>query len=234
MLAPEGRCHTGVVSVPRSNAVTQPDRPKIFHITSVDNLPSILQSGGLLSDAAMLSSGGPHTAIGMSSIKQRRLSLPVPCHRATYVGDYVPFYFCPRSVMLHVIHCKNHPGLAYRGGQEPILHLQADLHEVVAWADESALQWAFSLSNAGARYASFHRSLDELRQINWRAVRSTDFRDPAIKEGKQAEFLVHGFFPWKLIEHVGACTEEARARAHDALTTCAHQPVIDVRPGWYY
>jgi ssDNA thymidine ADP-ribosyltransferase, DarT len=33
----------------------------------------------------------------MSTIKQRRLALPVTCHANDHVGDYVPFYFCPRS-----------------------------------------------------------------------------------------------------------------------------------------
>ena len=31
--------------------------------------------------------------------------------------------------MLYVIHCANHPELAYRGGQQPIIHLEADLHQ---------------------------------------------------------------------------------------------------------
>lgn len=33
---------------------TPPDRPQLYHITHIDNLPSILQDGGLRSDAAML------------------------------------------------------------------------------------------------------------------------------------------------------------------------------------
>jgi hypothetical protein len=82
-----------------------PSRPKIYHITHVDNLPAIISDGGLISDAAMIARGGPATPIGMSKIKQRRLSLPVHCHPGDHVGDYVPFYFCPRSIMLFVIHC---------------------------------------------------------------------------------------------------------------------------------
>ncbi len=31
-----------------------PDRPQLYHITHIDNLPSVLQDGGLRSDAAML------------------------------------------------------------------------------------------------------------------------------------------------------------------------------------
>src|ERR1044071_7424947 len=97
-----------------------PARPHIYHITHVDNLSSILAEGGLWSDAAMIARGGPEASIGMSNIKQRRLGLSVKCHRPDRVGEYVPFYFCPRSIMLYLIHCANHPELTYRGGQEPI------------------------------------------------------------------------------------------------------------------
>jgi hypothetical protein len=144
---------------------TPPARPQIFHITHVDNLRSIVAAGELLSDAAMIARGGPLAGIGMSTIKQRRLALPVTCHANDHVGDYVPFYFCPRSIMLFVIHCANHPDLTYRGGQAPIVHMQADLHAVVAWARQHHRRWAFSLSNAGARYASF-------RALRWRSPAS--------------------------------------------------------------
>lgn len=70
--------------------MTVPSRPKVYHITHVDNLPGILASGGLLSDARMIAIGGPSCTIGMSTIKQRRLALPVPPHPGTRVGDYVP------------------------------------------------------------------------------------------------------------------------------------------------
>jgi hypothetical protein len=93
---------------------TPPAHPKIFHITHVDNLRSIVAAGVLRSDASMIAGGAPHAGIGMSPIKQRRLGLPVTGHANDHVGDYVPFYFCPRSIMLFVIHCANHPDLTYR------------------------------------------------------------------------------------------------------------------------
>src|ERR1022692_5175688 len=106
-----------------------PAQPKLYHITHVNNLPAILAAGGLWSDAAIIGRGGPTASIGMSNIKQRRLGLPVKCHPGDHVGDYVPFYFCPRSIMLYLIYCANHPDMSYHGGQGPILHLEANLHE---------------------------------------------------------------------------------------------------------
>lgn len=94
-----------------------PAQPRIYHITHVDNLPSILADGGIVSDAAMITRGGPAAAIGMSSIKRRRVEqLEVDCHPGTKVGEFVPFYFCPRSIMLYVIHRGNDPSRSSRAG----------------------------------------------------------------------------------------------------------------------
>jgi hypothetical protein len=182
----------------------------------------------------MIARGGPTTAIGMSDIKRRRLGLPVKCHAGDHVGDYVPFYFCPRSVMLYVIFCANHPDLTYRGGQGPIIHLEGDLHEVVSWADDSNRRWAFSLSNAGARYTEFRASLDHLDQLDWAAIAAPDWRLDQVKERKQAEFLVQGAFPWNLVRRIGVRTSGIRETVVVALSETSHQPDVVIRPEWYY
>ena len=211
-----------------------PPRPKIYHITHVDNLPAIIAAGGLISDAAMIARGGPAAPIGMSTIKQRRLALPVKCHPGDHVGDYVPFYLCPRSIMLFVIHCKNNPSLAYQGGQAPIVHLEADLHEVVAWATAAGKRWAFSLSNAGAYYTEFRASVGDLHQLDWAAVASTDFRSAAVKEAKQAEVLIRDFFPWTLVSSVGVSSTAVRTQAATTIGRAQHQPRVAVEKAWYY
>lgn len=213
---------------------TPPADPKIYHITHVDNLVGIIDDGGLVSDATTIARGGPVAAIGMTGIKQRRLTLPVHCHQGDHVGDYVPFYFCPRSIMLYVIYCGNHPELSYTGGQGPIVHLEADLHEVVAWADSESRRWAFSLSNAGAYYAEFRADLSALDELDWEAIQNTDFRAREVKESKQAEFLVHGTFPWELVTRIGVCTAGVGEKVIETLQTCQHKRGVEIRPDWYY
>ena len=211
-----------------------PDRPKIYHITHVDNLSSILAAGGLESDARRLAQEVGHTTIGMTEIKQRRLTMEVDCHPGTKVGEYVPFYFCPRSIMLYLIHMGNHLDLAYTGGQRPILHLETDLYSVVEWARENSRRWAFSKSNAGAFYTRFKKNLDELNEVSWDAVAAQDFRDSRIKEGKQAEFLLHDTCPWKLIERIGVIDEPTAERVNTILRQNRHRPGVSVKPDWYY
>ncbi len=211
-----------------------PMHPKIYHIVHVDRLPAILEEGALLCDATMIARPGAGTTIGMGSIKTRRLTLPVTCHPGLNVGDCVPFYFCSRSVMLYLLRMGNHAELTYRGGQGPIVHLEADLREVVEWANAGGRRWAFSLSNAGAYYTQFRSDLAQLNEINWVAVAATDFRPSDIKEGKQAEFLVHERFPWGLVRRIGVQTPAMAQRVSDAIRGAAHRPPVEILPAWYY
>lgn len=212
--------------------VPPPADPKIYHIVHVDRLESIVADGGLWCDAEALRRASPGTTIGMSGIKQRRLGAPLDCHPNLCVGDCAPFYFCPRSVMLYVIHMANHPELAYRGGQGPIVHLEADLRETVAWAERNGRRWAFTLSNAGSCYFRDRRDLAQLNEIDWRAIRARDWRD--CKESKQAEFLIECSFPWTLVRRVGVLSETVRGQARDAIGATGHRPDVELRRKWYY
>ena len=144
-----------------------------------------------------------------------------------FVGHCVPLYFCPRSVMPYVISRANHPQLSHRGGQGPIVHLEADLRSTVAWAGRKGLRWAFTLSNAGARYFEDRSDLGQLDQIDWGAARARDWRTR--KEGKQAEFLLKRRFPWKLVSRIGVSSPATYDRTERALRRAAHRPAIAVR-----
>ena len=130
-----------------------PAQPKIYHIVHVDRLASIVADKRIWCDAKVIERAASGTTIGMGDIKRRRLTeLRLDSHPELFVGQFTPFYFCPRSVMLYLIFRANHPNLTYKGGQGPIVHLEADLRAAVDWAEEKGRKWAFTLSNAGLRY----------------------------------------------------------------------------------
>lgn len=216
-----------------------PVQPKIYHIVHCDRLPSILRSGGLLCDATMHSLTAQGTTIGMASIKRRRLEeLVLECHPKLHVGECVPFYFCPRSIMLFLIYRANHPELTYRGGQEPIVHLEADLHEAVAWATEQDRRWAFTLSNAGAYYFEDRANLDRLEDLDWAAIATRQWSgngvDPFVKERKQAEFLMERDFPWHLVRRIGVRSGATYNRVVNLIAGHEHRPVVEIKTDWYY
>ena len=218
-----------------------PERPKIYHIVHIDRLASIIQNRGLWCDAKMVQHSGLGTTVGMNKIKQRRLEKTLNSYSDLHVGDCVPFYFCPRSIMLYIISQANHPDLSYQGGQEPIIHLQADLYNAVNWANQHLRRWAFTLSNAGACYCEERNKLADLKDINWAAVQSTDWQP--CKEGKQAEFLVEQYFSWKLIEKVGVQSQAMYNKVWNLIYSWQpkytlpfywHCPSIDLQQYWYY
>ena len=212
--------------------MTVPGRPKIYHIVHVDHIASIISDGCLWCDAEIVRRRPTGTTIGMNEIKRRRLILPLDSHPGLHVGDCVPFYFCPRSIMLYILYQANDPELTYRGGQEPIVHLEADLFDSVAWANQNQRRWAFTLSNAGSRYFEDRSDLNQLHEIDWAAVQATDWR--RCKEGKQAEFLMQSSFPWHLVERIGVHSQSFYRQVTNVLPTGSHRPLIEVRPEWYY
>ncbi len=209
-----------------------PAQPKIFHICHVDRLASIVAAGGLLSDAAVVQAAAPGTVIGMNHIKERRLQeLRLNSHPGLYVGQCVPFYFCPRSVMLFLIHRQN-ADLAYKGGQGPIIHLEADLHATVAWANAQPRRWAFTLSNAGSRYFEDRADLARLGDVDWDAVAARNWR--GCREAKQAEFLLENSFPWHLVERIGVLSQPIATQVAQTLPVGGHRPPVQILPAWYY
>jgi len=184
-------------------------------------------------NAEIARSTRPGTTIGMNSIKRRRLNeLTLTSHPELHVGQCVPFYFCPRSIMLFLIHRANHAELSYRGGQAPIIHLEADLSTVVSWANENNLRWAFTLSNAGACYFEDRNNLAQLSELDWDAIRARDWQGK--KESKQAEFLIEKCFPWHLVERIGVMNNTVCTQVRQALAGAVHRPPVEVKRNWYY
>ncbi len=213
--------------------MTVPAQPKIYHIVHIDRLASIIAAGELWCDAQIVAQNPGGSTIGMSRIKQRRLyELFLNSHPALHVGDCVPFYFCPRSIMLYLIYQANHPELPYRGGQEPIVHLQADLQASVAWAQKRKRRWAFTLSNAGSYYFEDRCNLAQLTELDWSAIQSNQWH--SCKEGKQAEFLMEANFPWNLIEHIGVFSQPIYQQTMNILQISVYRPPITISREWYY
>ena len=208
-----------------------PARPQIFHIVHIDRLPSILEEGYLLSDREAASRQVAGTAIGMPHIKERRRNKGLFTKPELKVGDCVPFYFCPRSVMLYVIHKRN-PLLPYAGGQEPVIHFRSYLHEAVEWAEESDLHWAFTSINAADQAAEDWDSLDELSRINWEVVYAREWRSD--RSAKQAEFLVEQRFPCSLFNCIGVHNQEIGDRVETLLSQLSYDMPVCLKPNWYY
>ena len=210
-----------------------PDQVKIYHIVHIDKLSSIIKDGGLFCDTLIQKCAPVGTTIGMEKIKKRRLEeLTLTSYPDLHVGDCVPFYFCPRSVMLYIFYCNDHPDITYCGGQAPIVHLVADMRKIMRWADENNLRCAFTTSNAGSEYFNDYTNEADLDKINWDAVHARMWKD--CREEKQAEFLIENCFPWELVDFIGVYSDIQLQQLTGILETAEHRPQTAVKRDWYY
>ncbi len=140
--------------------------------------------------------------------------------------------------MLYLIYQANHIKFDYRNGQEPIVHMEADLRDSVAWAQQNNQRWVFTLSNAGAYYFEDRCDLAQLNEINWEALYTNRWSGnciaPLVKEGKQAEFLMEYNFSWHFVERIGVYSREVYHQVANALPAGGHRPQIEIKPEWYY
>jgi len=202
-----------------------PAKVLIYHITDIDNLAGIIAEGGMHSDTVMAKRNP--SVIGYTHIKQRRLTqIQVPCCGGRFVGQFVPFYFCPRSPMLFTIN-KGNTGRP-PGCQTRILHLVSTLDLAI----NSGTEWAVSDGNAGAFHTSFYNTLAAVGNLDWKAIQATNWQ--GISHQKQAELLVADFFAWTGFVGIGCHNQGAAQQVVKIIENQSHKPKIAVKSDWYY
>ena len=216
------------------------EHKRIYHITHISNLPGILSEGGLWCDARNVADSHCRQSIGYNVIKDRRLRKPVkslhgkPVSRGGCVGDYVPFYFTVRSPMLFTISKGNVP--SFSGTQDEIIYLVSSTKEVL----KAGLNWCYTNGHSVEEISDFFDDLRHLDKIDWDIIKSRIWRNtpdqPDRKRKKQAEFLIHQFFPWDCVIGLAAINEQMAGKAREILnsTSDSHLPPIKALPRWYY
>lgn len=203
------------------------NRP-IYHITHWENLAGMITAGRLWSDAQRRNRGFVCQNVGYNHIKDRRMRRPVTCHAGTTLGEYVPFNFCPRSVMLYVLH-RGHQD--YQGGQAPVVHLVSR----VGMAIDAGQQWAFTDRHADLAYANYYSDLADEHQVDWGVMNQRMWGgDTEVKERRQAEFLVFDWFPWEAVEEIAVIDATVQRQVQSVLRAAPHRPAVQIRPNWYY
>jgi len=210
-----------------------PKHIKVYHIVHMDRLESILKDGCLYSDDIINDRENKGITIGMKKIKHRRLTQnKLNSYPDLFVGQCVPFYFCPRSVMLYLIYKGNHAEIDYQGGQERIIHLEADFYDGVQWAKQNNKRWVFTLSNAASCWFEDRNDLSNLNEVNWPVVSNRYWH--AQCESKQAEFLVEHSFAWQLVTRIGVYSSAIQQEVQRVVERYAQKVKVDIKRDWYY
>lgn len=217
---------------PRSSQPGAEYGARIYHFTSIKNLPNILAEGCLWCDGLRESKVSDHQNIAHGHIKDRRSTRRVPCHPGGVVADYVPFYFATRSPMLYAIHKGNVEG--YQGGQRQLIYLVSSVGAVAL----SPNPWLFTDGNAVMGISRFYEDLRQLRRLDWLLLeaeiwKNTDDDQDRVRR-RHAEFLVHRSFPWSLVHEIGVMDTMMAREVAATLAGHALQPPVIVRRGWYF
>lgn len=203
---------------------------QIYHITHINNLENIVNSGFLLPDKQVQGTGIQNTNIGHRHIKERRARRKVQVSSGGVLADYVPFYFAPHSPMLYVI---NSGGIeSYSDGQTPILHLVAE-SEIVVTAGKV---YCFTDRHAELAWAKYYEDIQQLEHaVDWNIMRARYWSNTEEdRQRRQAEFLVHQNFEWTFVQKIGVISAEIAHQVGTILESADHQPQIEVIPNWYY
>jgi len=154
----------------------------------------------------------------------------VPAGPKGTVGDYVPFYFAPRSPMLYAINSGVVEG--YADGQSPVIYLCSTAEAV----RKAGLRWVFTEGHADMLFTDFFDDLKDLDKVDWDLMQARYWNDtnddPDRKRRRQAEFLVHQFFPWELVSYIGVYDRSIAERAGEIIK--GGSPELGIERGWYY
>lgn len=199
----------------------------IYHITAIENLPKIVEDGGLHCKSGLVTTA--YKDIAHANIQGRRSSTAVPCGKKGSLHDYVPFYFAPRSPMLYVIST----GSNYTNGQDGIVYLISTAQAV----RKAGLDFVFTDGHGTMKLTQFFTSLSHLDKIDWQVMAARYWRDTQ-EDGdrcrrRQAEFLVHDFFPLSFVQKLAVLRPKQVAKVRTIVGTECPSEIV-AAPEYYY
>lgn len=216
---------------------------RIFHITAICNLASIVKAKALHSNAVLKRKKIAYGNIAYQGAQGKRATKLVEKPPGETIHDYVPFYFAPRSPMLFTINNGNVPDCPYR--QPDIVHFVTTVETIA----ENELPFVFYDYNATLTIATCYSDLKDLDKIDWALFYENPCLDGYCKywnsrrdvpkyflrqETRQAEFLVHTRVPLKLMAMVGAYNEEKAAEVRHIFEDADLELKVQAKPAWYF
>lgn len=207
-----------------------PDKALIWRILHRANLPWVLQNGIYCGNSQIRST--KWVRIGNAELIDKRAVRTVPILPGGTLGDYVPFYFTPFSVMLRNIHT-GWNGIK-RVSNADIVILVSSLRRV----SQLKLPFLFTDCHAYGGLANFYADLAQLDRIDWPLLQRRDFKrdpeDPGKLERYQAEALVYQRLPIAALLGIVCYTDTVRAEIESTMRGLGVALPVHTRPNWYF
>lgn len=207
-----------------------PEAAHIFRITHVKNVAWILDHGLHCQSSNVIDPN--FVPIGIPDLIEKRSLRLVPLVPGGCLGDYVPFYFTPWSIMMFNIKT-GHNNVIQRPNAE-IAILVSSLHKL----SEIAAPFLFTNGHAYMEESDYFSDLSDLKKVDWDLLQRKDFKKDPEDPGKlgryQAEALVHRQLPIEALLGI-ACYDAATQVTLDAEVRqrTLSTPVKSI-PAWYF
>ena len=208
------------------------DKIWVFRIIPFQNLEYILRDGFHCKNAGKKDEG--FVTIGSNEIITQRDTKIVKCYPDTVVNDYVPFYFSVRTPMLYNI-VTGH-GVPVRP-QDEIVYLCCKLNELAT----EDFQWCYTNGNAAKAISKFFKKLNDIENnIDWRSIRTTDFRDENADgdedriRKKHAEFLVKEHVPLNFIKGIAVLNQTKKEQVEALLEALDLIIEVKIKTEFYF
>lgn len=177
-----------------------------YRITHINNIPNIMQVG-IVSDTS--SNANPnYISIGdPTAIETRRKKLLSDGSR---IGDYIPFYFGPRTPMLYVIQ-KGYNGVK-KQRPEDIVYCVIELSDIIRDNIDCVFTDGHALEKFSITYPKeCLKQIDQL--LSWDILYTKNWKDEwDVRRRKQAELLLREDLPAKYIKYYLVFNEAARQK----------------------
>ena len=222
----------------------RPVPTRIFHITPIANLVKICAARRIHSKNALAAAGDGHVSVAHATIQTRRATKRVNCAPGGVVHDYVPFYFAPRSPMLHAIQNGKVQGNPWQ--QDDIVHIESTVENIVSAGGRFVV---YPISAALDYSVDCYGTVDDLDRIDWPLFfelplvgdyakyyhsRPGHSRHERRSDTRLAEFLVHGSSALSSLTRIGVINNAKQAEVVSVLSQHGVELPVEVQPDWYF
>lgn len=202
-----------------------------FRITHIDNLEIILENGIVCK--THLNASPNYINIGNPEIIDVRNGTRVRVAHYGMLGEYVPFYFTPKSIMLYNIQSGfRHPVVAKRPPSE-ILVMRFRIDELCSLKN----RWFFTDGQANDSATNHFHDLSELNSIDWNSIQNSKFsKTDDYDRGRryQAEFLVKDEVPLDKIESFVVYDEKSKIKVETILKKLGIKITVNINKLYYF
>lgn len=208
-----------------------PQLARIFRIVHISNVPWILDYGRLHCQNSA-DRDPNYVNIGNTSLIDKRRSRHVPIPPGGTLGDYVPFYFTPFSIMLYNIKT-GYGGITPRDNKEIVMFVSS-IHRL----EELGVPFLFTNQHAYAVDTEFYNDLQHLDEIDWPLLQRRDFKtddnDPGKQLRYQAEALIHRYLPLQAVLGIACVNDAVRTSLESLLEQRGVELTVRSTPTWYF